>query len=86
MWWNALACIHREGYRPRRSIPIADVGVAMIGDPDLASSYVSLLGDHVSDEMSLVAEVSNGAFIPRKSKQELLPKFPGSSPMSATSS
>ena len=41
----------------RPSMPIADVGLAIIGDPDLASDYVSLLGDLVSDEISIFAEV-----------------------------
>jgi len=38
-------------------VPIADVGLAITGDPDLASGHFSLLGDYVSDEISIFAEV-----------------------------
>ena len=48
-WWASLR---------RREIPLADLGLAMIGDPDTAAGHVGLLGDHVSDQMSIFSAIS----------------------------
>ena len=43
---------------PSSVIPIADVGLAMIGDPDTAADHVGLLGDCVNDQMSILSAIS----------------------------
>ena len=54
---NSNGCYRWAGRR-RREIPIADLAACVISTADGAADHVGLLGDHVSDQMSIFSAIS----------------------------